>query len=127
MTTRRRTSQSTAGKTPVLFRMVKPTDVDRQLQAPRAVPWPADIVGASWLIALFPTIPGTGDPRTCSSYVHVGQHGSADLHGLMRGSRPAKPGEYRALAAELRRIGYKLVIVQRVTAAMNRARLGSLR
>jgi hypothetical protein len=32
------------------------------------------------LIAVFPDEPGTNSPHTCSSYMHVGQHGSCDWH-----------------------------------------------
>lgn len=63
------------------------------------------------VIALFPNEDaGNG---LCSSYEHVGQHGGADYVGVVSLTRPAKPGEYRELATELRRIGYKLVIRSR--------------
>lgn len=67
------------------------------------------------VFALFPRDPGTRDPYTCTSYAHVGQHSSADPQLCIRASRPAKPSEYRALARELRRIGYKLDIRQRTS------------
>ena len=70
------------------------------------------------VIALFPQVAATiGTPWHCQSYAHVGQHGPADCREVMRASRPAKPGEYRDLAIELRRIGYHLQIVKRCTAA----------
>jgi hypothetical protein len=78
------------------------------------------------VIAVFPELPGTNDPNTCQSYMHLGQHGSADPYV---GRRPATPAEYDAvntLAAELRRIGYKLVIRKRVTPAMTAARHAEL-
>jgi hypothetical protein len=65
-------------------------------------------------VALFPAIAGTRDPWTCSCYAHVGQHSSATVD-YVRASRLAKPAEYRDLAAELRRIGYRLKIVKRFT------------
>jgi hypothetical protein len=102
----------TEDKTPVLFRMMKDnTD------------------GGTFLIALFPTLPGTNDPATCNSYMHVGQHGSADLQLCMRASRPAKPAEYADLARELRGAPYhyKLEIKSRVSRAMNNTRRAQLR
>jgi len=65
------------------------------------------------VIALFLEEPGTPDPATCSSYQHIGQHGSADPYLVRNVTRPARPHEYHALARELRRIGYKLRVVQR--------------
>lgn len=58
------------------------------------------------IIALFPADPGTNDPYTCSSYEHIGQHGSADPQGVMQATVPAKPSEYADLKAELEGIGY---------------------
>jgi hypothetical protein len=51
----------------------------------------------------------------CSSYMHIGQHSTADAHGLVAKTKPATPGEYTALANELRGIGYVLDIRQRIT------------
>mgnify|MGYP001570170432 CR=1 FL=1 len=95
-------------KTPVLFRMMKDSD-------------------EPWLIALFPTLPGTNAPSTCLSYMHVGQHAAANLRSLMRHGRAAKPSEYAALAKELRQIGYNLDVKQRVSPAMDRARYAALK
>lgn len=58
------------------------------------------------VIALFPDLPGTNDPTTCSSYMHVGQHGSADYRGVIAETRPAREPEYEALRAELERAPY---------------------
>jgi len=46
----------------------------------------------------------------CSSYMHVGQHGSADFIGIIKNSTPAKPDEYAPLMKELESAiyGYKL-------------------
>ncbi len=66
-------------KTPVIFRK-----------------WPGGDV-----IALFPTELGTADPYTCSSYEHVGQHGAADPQDVISATKPASPGEYSDLLAEL--------------------------
>ena len=66
------------------------------------------------VIALFPEIPGTNDPYTCQSYMHVGQHASADPNLLIRETRLAKPSEYRVLARELRQRGYRLKVIKRL-------------
>lgn len=65
------------------------------------------------VFALFPRITGTYHPGTCSSYARIGQHGSADVLHCTYNYRLASPAEYRALAKELRKIGYKLDICQR--------------
>lgn len=97
-------------KTPVLFRMVKSPGETEE-----------------WLIALFPTLPGTNNPHTCDSYTHDSQHGSADLLGIIHAGRPAKPAEYADLAKELRSIGYNLDVKKRASSAMDRARRAALR
>jgi len=56
------------------------------------------------ILALFPTIPGS--PGLCSSYQHVGQHGSADYAHCIRQTTPASPAEYADLLAELVGQGY---------------------
>lgn len=57
------------------------------------------------IIALFPYEPGTNDPGTCESYMHLGQHHHADPL-LVRETRPAKPEEYAALKRELESAPY---------------------
>ena len=47
------------------------------------------------------------------SYVHVGQHGAADL-GIIHDSKPATEIEYKPLYAELTSIGYNLKVIKRV-------------
>lgn len=64
--------------------------------------------------AVFPTLPGTNDPSSFTIYARVGQHGSGFPRWLQT-TRPAKPSEYRDLARELRRIGYRLRIGARMT------------
>jgi hypothetical protein len=68
------------------------------------------------VIALFPAEPGTYDPHTCSSYVHIGQHGSADPLLVIKRTRPAKPDEYADLKAELEGApyGYRLKVYARL-------------
>ena len=75
------------------------------------------------IIALFPTHPGTNDPYTCSSYMHMGQHGSADPNLVMRATVPATPAEYANLKAELVSVGYDdLKVYQRLQYDFLRAR-----
>lgn len=82
--------------------------------------WPKSKGGD--VIALFPAIAGTvGDPFTCESYMHVGQHGAASVF-LTRETRPAIKQEAAPLARELRRIGYRLQICKRFSAADERER-----
>lgn len=80
------------------------------------------------VIALFPAELGTPDPYTCSSYVHVGQHGSADPNRVMRRTRPATPDEYRDLQAELEGapFGYRLRIYGRLQRSFQKARFEQL-
>jgi hypothetical protein len=73
--------------------------------------WPAKQGGG--VIALFPLIDeGRG---LCSSFEHVGQHGGADLIGVIHATRRARPEEYAALKRELERAPYeyKLKVYQR--------------
>lgn len=83
---------------------------------------PTKVIFRKWrsedhsVIALFPGMAATvGNPGHCESYAHVGQHGAADPLAVVRATRPAKPAEYKPLARELRRIGYRLKIVRRVS------------
>lgn len=65
------------------------------------------------VIALFPHMPeGRG---LVNSYEHVGQHGAADYHGVVRETRPAKPAEYASLLRELKRVGYNPCIRRRAS------------
>lgn len=64
------------------------------------------------VIALFPLLPWDRSGINCTSYQTIGQHGGASTL-LTRTTRPATAKERRALAKELRRIGYRLQIVQR--------------
>jgi len=65
------------------------------------------------IIALFPEIPHDVNGFTCSSYMHVGQHGASSL-GLHDVSKPATPEEYAPLQRELESIGYDLQIIKRI-------------
>lgn len=72
------------------------------------------------VFALFPGLPGTGEPGSCACYQHVGQHSSADYAGCLRTSRPAKPAEYAALLKELENIGYRLNVLKRAPRKLQR-------
>jgi len=75
------------------------------------------------VFALFPEDPADNDGRLCTCYQHVGQHGAAAYNSCISRSRSAKPAEYAELLAELRRIGYKnLVVRERATEEMHRKR-----
>lgn len=65
------------------------------------------------IIALFPADAGNSNPSTCSSYMHIGQHGAADPALVVEYSRLATRKEYAPLATELSRIGYRLRIATR--------------
>lgn len=80
------------------------------------------------VLALFPEVPGTNDPRSCNSYMHKGQHGACrNYANCVKGTRAATPHEYAELAAELRSIGYELEIKTRdARAAMAKVRRGEL-
>lgn len=74
-------------------------------------------IAAGEVIALFPELPGTRDPATCETYMHIGQHSPASVR-LVQDTRLATAEEYAPLFAELRGIGYDgLRIVKRFTYA----------
>jgi hypothetical protein len=77
------------------------------------------------LIAIFPAVAGTSDPDTCMSYQTVGQHGSCDPSGLIRLTQPASlvSDSTKSFLAELERVGYKVNVVKRATAAHRKARV----
>lgn len=70
------------------------------------------------VIALFPAN-AEYRPGSVSSYMHIGQHGAADLYGIIWKSRPATPEEYAPLKRELERnYGYNLKVYQRADRRM---------
>lgn len=79
------------------------------------------------IIAIFPAQLGTYDAYTCGSYQHVGQHGACEPMGVIRGTDPATPSEYKALAAELTQLGYKLRVVKRYSSRYLRIRQSELK
>jgi hypothetical protein len=62
------------------------------------------------IIALFPTEPGDSNLYTCMSYMHIGQHGAANLD-IIYNTVPAQPEEYQDLLEELINIGYDDLLV----------------
>jgi len=74
------------------------------------------------VFALFPELPADAQGRYCTSYVHVGQHGSADYRHCIAHSRTATADEYADLFLELERRGYHLDVQQRATAMMHERR-----
>jgi hypothetical protein len=67
------------------------------------------------VFAIFPGLVGTSTPYDCSCYAHIGQHSCCDPYWCSRVYKLAKPLEYRDLLKELRRIGYRLRIMKRMT------------
>lgn len=84
-----------------------------------------EIIGDG-VVALFPEVP-CGQEVFCLSYERVGQHCYADPLGVIKQTRPAKPAEYKALAAELKGIGYDLKIATRITTRMAQVRYQTAR
>jgi hypothetical protein len=64
------------------------------------------------VIAVFPYEVATLNGLVVT-YEHAGQHGSGDLDGMIKESRPAKPSEYASLLRELRGQGYVVKVIQR--------------
>ena len=67
------------------------------------------------VIALFPEIPADIFGTYCEAYEHVGQHGGADYHGVIRATLPVERDEAEDLAEELTRIGYNLRPIRRAS------------
>jgi hypothetical protein len=67
------------------------------------------------VIALFPYEPHDHSGVMCSSYEHVGQHGGADLAGVISRTELARPEAYAALKRELESApyGYDLTVLRR--------------
>ena len=57
------------------------------------------------IIALFPEIIGNSRYECCS-YMHIGQHCSANYALVVFNTKPAKKEEYAPLLEELKQIGY---------------------
>lgn len=81
------------------------------------------------VVALLPEEPASEDGRTCTCYVHVGQHGEADPSHVINTTRPATPEEYADLKAELEAApyNYRLRICRRLNHTFLAARRIALR
>jgi len=80
------------------------------------------------IIAIFPEEPGNYDSNTCSSYVHVGQHGTCDPQYLIQDATyPAYPFQYQDLKEELEKMGYNLVIKKKYQSKHYETRQKSLK
>jgi hypothetical protein len=80
--------------------------------------------GNKEIIALFPYVCETRF-GTCESYMHIGQHGTADYLGVMQDTKPATPAEYADLKAELENYGpaeanYNLKVINKISWARYR-------
>lgn len=75
------------------------------------------------ITAVFPTLPGTNDPGTFTTYAHIGQHSAGTL-AWYRETRPATTDERAALLKELQRVysDQTLQIVARFTRAHDERR-----
>lgn len=76
-----------------------------------------DVVFRLWpdgqILALFPYEIETWDGK-CLSYMHIGQHSSADYQGCIKATKPAKDyQQYASLKHELESIGYDLNVIRK--------------
>jgi hypothetical protein len=74
------------------------------------------------VIALFPALPADLYGDFCDSYETVGQHSGADYHGVVQHTKPCSLNDAADLAAELRRIGYRLRPIKRASRVHHEAR-----
>ena len=79
------------------------------------------------VIALFPELPADNYGWFCDSYMHIGQHGGADYHGVVQQTTPASRRESAALVSELRRIGYRLRPMRRASPQQHERRRATAR
>jgi hypothetical protein len=79
------------------------------------------------IIALFPEMPSDINGYFCEAYEHIGQHGGADYHGVVRATRPATDEEAAPLAGELARLGYNLQPISRASQAAHERRRATVR
>lgn len=78
------------------------------------------------IIALLPQLPGTNNAATCMSYERIGQHASCTPKSVVRGTKPAKSSDSKALFTELTLAGYRLTPAKRLTMAQTKMRLAQL-
>lgn len=66
------------------------------------------------IIALFVEMTADSSPDNCLSYMHMGQHGSANPMHVIQDTKPATEPEYADLKAELERsVGYIIEVVDK--------------
>ena len=70
------------------------------------------------LIALMPEVIADMNYGHCASYMHIGQHGSANYQCVMQLTKPAYPPQVDALRQELEGLGYKVELRYRRSAQM---------
>jgi len=71
------------------------------------------------IIALFPESPSDIYGRYCDSYIHIGQHGSANYQMLLNDTVLATPEEYAELKRELEtHYDYEIEVYRRRTPQM---------
>ena len=70
------------------------------------------------IIALFPELQGDQSFYNCLSYEHTGQHGAADIVGVIRDTFKPYAGKADDLKKELETIGYNLDVKQRYSWTM---------
>lgn len=95
-------------------------------------PIPVRVVFRRWrdgggVIAPLPELPADAQGHFCDSYMHIGQHGGADYHAVVRHTAPATPEEFAQLADELTRIGYRLAPIRRASSRLHERRLEEAR
>ena len=78
------------------------------------------------VIAMFPEIPGSNG-RECMSYMHTGQHGSADPALVYDDTVKPSPKETSALRDELRAVGYDIEVRYKFTQKDRAMRLYTMR
>lgn len=81
---------------------------------------------AGEVLAVFPELPATLALAHCTGYARLGQHCEVHLDYVRLQTIPATRSQYRSLARELRRRGYRLAIRQRLTPPMHRARQAAI-
>ena len=73
--------------------------------------------------ALFPTLASNQTSYYCNSYDLIGGHSGANYVLCIQSSRPAIKAESAPIVRELKRIGYRLRVVKRASAAMHNERM----
>src|SRR5271166_4268457 len=72
------------------------------------------------IIALFPEIPASESRGDCLSYMHLGQHGTANYNLVIDQTHTASEEQSMSLIIELNKIGYELKIYQKQTPEMRK-------